>query len=108
MNLIKLLAILDGSQRDFGNGAIVCLVAILIVFSVLLVIILATSVVSIIINKLQSKAKVEPVMNNPVSKSSLAIDVNDEDMMAAILVATIDYRNEVKQDVRVVSVREVK
>ena len=108
MNLIKLLAILDGSQRDFGNGAIVCLVAILIVFSVLLVIILATSVVSIIINKLQNKAKVEPVMNNSVNKPSLAIDVNDEDMMAAILVATIDYRNEVKQDVRVVSVREVK
>ena len=108
MNLIKLLAILDGNQRDFGNGAIVCLVAILIVFSVLLVIILATSVVSIIINKLQSKTKVESVMNNPVSKPSLAIDVNNEDMMAAILVATIDYRNEVKQDVRVVSVREVK
>ena len=40
MNLIKLLAIMDGSLKyDFGNGAIVCLVAILIVFSVLLVII---------------------------------------------------------------------
>ena len=31
-----------------------------------------------------------------------------EDMMAAILVATIDYRNEVKEDVKVISVKEVK
>ena len=49
---------------------------------------------------LQSK----PVVNN----NSVAIDINDEDMMAAILVATIDYRNEVKEDVKVINVREVK
>ena len=35
-------------------------------------------------------------------------NITDDDMMAAVLVATIDYRNEVKKDVRLVSVKEVK
>ena len=29
-------------------------------------------------------------------------------MMVAVLVASIDYRNEIKKDVRVVSVKEIK
>ena len=35
-------------------------------------------------------------------------DITDEDMMAAVLVATIDYHEETQQDVKVVSVREIK
>ena len=110
MNLFNILAIMDGSKKyDFGNGAIVCLVAIIIVFTVLLVIIAASALVSKLIERFV-KEEAKPVLkNNPtVRNDSIAIDINDEDMMAAILVATIDYRNEIKKDVKVISVREVK
>lgn len=109
MNLFNILAIMDGTQRNFGEGAIVCLTAILIVFSVLLIIIGASSLISLIINKFSKKEnKVATVTNNPSESKSLSINVEDEDMMAAVLVATIDYRNEIKKDVKVISVREVK
>jgi Na+-transporting methylmalonyl-CoA/oxaloacetate decarboxylase gamma subunit len=109
MNLFNILAIMDGTQRNFGEGAIVCLTAILIVFSVLLIIIGASSLISLIINKFSKKEnKVATVTNNPSESKSLSINVEDEDMMAAILVATIDYRNEIKKDVKVISIREVK
>lgn len=100
--------IMDGSlYYDFGNGAIVCLIAILLVFIVLLVIIAISACISKVIDYVISKQKVE----NPVEEKkeeSLVIDVNNEDMMAAILVSSIDYRNEIKKDVKVVSIREVK
>ena len=35
-------------------------------------------------------------------------DIKDEEMMAAALVATIDYHEETKEDVRVVSIKEIK
>ena len=111
MNLFNILAIMDGTQRNFGEGAIVCLTAILIVFAVLLIIIGASSLISLIINKFsksKKENKVATVTNNPSESKSLSINVEDEDMMAAILVATIDYRNEIKKDVKVISVREVK
>lgn len=110
MNLIKLLAILDGSLKyDFSNGAIVCLVAILIVFSVLLTIIGITTGVFGLLNKFTKEEKVVPAaVTNNTTNNSVSVNIDDEDMMAAILVATIDYRNEVKEDVKVINVREVK
>ena len=109
MNLYNVLAILDGSQRSFKEGAIVCLVAILIVFTVLLLIIAISSLVSKLIDKFDKEEVKNVATNTPVAQNNeIAIDINDEDMMAAILVATIDYRNEVKEDVKVISVKEVK
>ena len=109
MNLYNVLAILDGSQRSFKEGAIVCLIAIVIVFAVLLLIIAISSLVSKLIDKFDKEAVKPIATNTPVVKNNkVAIDINDEDMMAAILVATIDYRNEVKEDVKVISVKEVK
>ena len=109
MNLYNVLAILDGSQRSFKEGAIVCLVAILIVFTVLLLIIAISSLVSKLIDKFDKEEVKKVATTTPVAQNNeIAIDINDEDMMAAILVATIDYRNEVKEDVKVISVKEVK
>ena len=109
MNLYNVLAILDGSQRSFKEGAIVCLIAIVIVFAVLLLIIAISSLVSKLIDKFDKEEVKNVATNTPVVKNNkVAIDINDEDMMAAILVATIDYRNEVKEDVKVISVKEVK
>lgn len=111
MNIYNILAILDGNkEHDFANGAIVCLVAVLLVFTVLLVIIGATSLISKLINKfVKDEPKIVTTSNNVVTNNNtVAVNIDDEDMMAAILVATIDYRNEVKEDVKVKSVREVK
>lgn len=105
------LAILDGSKEGaeaLGEGALCALVAVLIVFSVLAVIILVSNLVSLAINsKKETKTEVTNNDNNVVANTT-TVDYNDEDVMAAILVATIDYRNEIKKDVKVLNVREVK
>ena len=40
-------------------------------------------------------------------KAFTAADIKDEDMMVAALVASIDYREETKENVRVVSVKQI-
>ena len=115
MNYLNILAIMDGSKKyDFGNGAIGAILSILIVFTVLLIIIGITTLIFKILGLFEMKAEIDKYKqekqnsNSDDKKSFVNIDTNDDDLMAAILVATIDYRQEVKQDVRVVSVREVK
>lgn len=53
----------------------------------------------------KNKKTKEPIVEEkqPVSIK----DIKDDDMMAAVLVATIDYATEVKQDVRLVSIRQI-
>ena len=46
------------------------------------------------------------MQETPAARSLL--DVNDEDAVVAALIASIDYRQENKTDVRVLSVREVR
>jgi hypothetical protein len=49
-----------------------------------------------------------PVVSTPQPRPSLKLeDIKDDDMMAAALVATIDYYEETKQDVRVVSIKQI-
>ena len=43
-----------------------------------------------------------------VSENVSRLDPDDEDAVVASLIASIEYRNEVKKDVRIVSVREVR
>lgn len=59
--------------------------------------------------KFLSKKKVdytEPVKVEPVKKISIE-DIKDEDMMVAALVATIDYAEEVKTDIRLISIKQI-
>lgn len=101
--------IIDGNARhDYGSGVIVCLISILMVFIVLFVIIGISAGVSKIIDKFLINEAISNDDDNKEEKESLEIDVNDEDQMVAILVSSIDYRNEIKKDVKVVRVREVK
>ena len=44
----------------------------------------------------------------PVTPVVSHLDLNDEDATVAALVASIDYRNKTKKNIRVVSIREVK
>ena len=115
MNFLKLL-VDKTSQMDPGEGALYSVVSILMVFLILLVIIGVTSLVfkayGLFDLKKELDAKksssVEEVKPATVPSSNKEVVISDDDMMAAVLVATIDYRNEIKKDVRVVNVREIK
>lgn len=56
--------------------------------------------------KVKEEKVVAPKVNN-VKPSLKMEDIKDEDMMVAALVASIDYHNETKQDVKVVSIKEL-
>ena len=43
-----------------------------------------------------------------INSAQIVGNIEDEDMMVAVLIATIDYRKEINKDVRVVNVKEVK
>lgn len=56
-------------------------------------------------NKKETVETIVPVVE---PKKPITIDdIKDEDMMVAALVATIDYANETKQDVRLISIRQI-
>ena len=100
------------TDMSIGDGAILSLVSILMVFAILLIIIGITSLVFKIVRMFEERVKEknavvtdEKVSSTPVTKS---VEIVDDDMMAAVLVATIDYQSEIKKDVRLISVREVK
>ena len=86
-------------------------ICVLIVFSML--ILLALVVAAFEWFKPKKKAPAQEVVEDvaPVQyaqPSSLKLeDIKDEDMMVAALVATIDYHEETKQDVRVVSIKQI-
>ncbi len=49
-----------------------------------------------------------PKVETPRVRKQIKLeDIKDEDMMVACLIATIDYANEIKEDVHLVSVREL-
>lgn len=106
-------AIIDGGKTyDWANSAIAAVVSIVLVFVVLLIIIGITFLVFKLIGVFEMKKKVEAAAKalNGTSgdADSCKLDENDEDMVAAALVATIDYRNEIKKDVKLVSIKEIK
>ena len=105
-------AIPKESKISVGEGALYSILAIAMVFAILLIIIGITTLVFKITGlfdlkkeldaaKKASQGEVAPASNEEVS-------IKDDDMMAAVLVATIDYRLTHKSDVRVVSVKEIK
>ncbi len=95
------------TQIGLGDAAIYSLVAMVLVFAVLLILIGVTYLIFKLLDLFDSrKKKGEPKVEE---KSSVVepVEINDEDKMVAVLVASIDYRNEIKKDVKVVSVKEL-
>jgi hypothetical protein len=63
-------------------------------------------------NKIVENRTIEQTLVKPMvvesEKKKLSIeDIKDEDMMVAALIATIDYTNETKKDVRLVSIKQM-
>ena len=95
------------SRYDFVTGGIVAVVSILMVFLILVLIIFLTELVAKAMGN--DEEKEETVVETKVVKPSVEhLDLNDEDATVAALVASIDYRNKTKKNIRVVSIREVK
>ena len=82
--------------NNFGDAVIISLLCIAVVFAVLIVIALLMG----LLNKIRALDVKETVTLRDGT-------VADEDMMAAILVATIDYRKERKEDVKVISAKRI-
>lgn len=112
MNSLLFLAVFDGSgyirggEITFGMACIIALVAILIVFAILAIIICAVKIMQLCFkgSKGKKEATEEPKEEAISEKNT---NIEDDDMMAAVLVATIDYANETKKDVRLKSVKRI-
>lgn len=93
---------------NYADGGIVVLICMVIVFIMLAILYGITSLLKYLAPKAKNEVKEtmeEPVVSKPVFSIN---DITDDDMMAAALVATIDYHNECKKDVRVVSIKEIR
>lgn len=98
------LAIYD-KDITVGDSLLIALISMLLVFIVLTIIYGIVSLMKYI--KIKDNPE-EEVSNQPVFERNKNVEIKDDDMMAAVLVATIDYVNETKKDVRLVSVEEIK
>ncbi len=107
-----LLALIDGNKRDFGDGALVSVLAIVLVFTILAIIIAATYAIGKAIEKKASQnsqqAQKETVSTAVAQTNNVKLDLSDEDAVVATLVASIDYREKTKKDFKVISVKEIK
>ena len=88
--------------ETFGiiDALLVALISIIIVFVVLATIIICSNIFSKAMDVVDKKTNI-----NPRKENSLLND--DEDAVAAALVATIDFYKEYKKDARLVSIRRV-
>ena len=85
------------------DGLVPALIAILMVFAILVLIIFCVNLLKLVNKK---DVKEEITEKNPQKVLTIE-DITDEDMMAAALIATIDYASETKKDVRLVSIKQI-
>ena len=92
-----------------GQSLLYSIVAIAGVFLILLIIVLCVNILSLIkyrdTNESKAEAKVQAL--SQTSSIDPALVEADDDMMAAVLVASIDFYNETKQNARCVSVKQI-
>lgn len=102
MNLIAILeAVFDKNDvLQIPEALLVSLLAVIIVFSVLLVIILVSGGFSKGLETVDKKTKILPKEENKILE-------DDEDAVVASLVATIEFHKETKQDARLKSIKRI-
>lgn len=100
---------LYAKYMTFAEAGIVAVVCMAIVFGMLALIAGIISLFKFIAPKEEAKPVVKPTAPQvQAARPALKLeDIKDEDMMAAALVATIDYHEETKEDVRVVSIKQI-
>lgn len=107
MNLF-LAPLLDGNNGDLLKGGLAALMTMVFVFLILAVIVFVSYFIGKGINKVSEKAKTAKPQVKEETKTKTPLDLNDEDAVVAALVASIDFRNQIKKDVKVVSIKEIK
>ena len=108
--LFSIVEISDKPGQAFLDGLLPALVCILIVFFILIFIYLLVALLNKIkaLDVKQEKVVQEATTTNKSSSEKIKIeDIEDDDMMAAVLVATIDYQKETQSDVRLVRVKRI-
>ena len=104
-------AIDKGTTITVGEGALYSILAIAMVFAILLIIIGITTLAFKLTGLFDLKKELDAAKKAGQAESAPAsteeVSIKDDDMMAAVLVATIDYRLTHKSDVRVVSVKQI-
>ena len=108
-----LLSLISGFGKDLGQGGLVSVIAILLVFAILAVIIAITFGAGKLIDSYAKKddatKQTKPqTTNSATTQSKIDVDMNDEDAIVATLVASIDYRQQTKKDIKVISIKEIK
>lgn len=99
---------IDFVNPGFVDSCLISLICVAIVFAMLALLWGICSLFKLIPQKKEEAPAKAPVASAPAERKSISIDdIKDEDMMVAALVATIDYRNEKKEDVRVTSIKEL-
>jgi Na+-transporting methylmalonyl-CoA/oxaloacetate decarboxylase gamma subunit len=101
--------VLYAKYMTFAEAGIVAVVCMAIVFGMLALIAGIIALFKFVAPKEEEKQVVKPTTPQVVAaRPALKLeDIKDEDMMAAALVATIDYHEETKEDVRVVSIKQI-
>ena len=92
-----------------GQSLLYSIVAIAGVFLILLIIVLCVNILSLIKYRDTNETKAEvttQAVSQPSSVNPALVEA-DDDMMAAVLVASIDFYNETKQNARCVSVKQI-
>lgn len=92
------------SFADAGLVVVVCVAIVFAMLALLCGIVTLFKYIAPKANKTENKKEDKPVVQKQQIKLE---DIKDEDMMVAVLVASIDYHEETQQDVRVVSVKEL-
>lgn len=101
------LAIYDGANfgaDNFGEAVVITLVAMFLVFAILLILYVLIS----LLKKLNVESKEElQEAQGKVIREPLDFETMDEDMKVAALVATIDYKSELNEDAKLVSIKRI-
>ena len=98
---------LANAEISFFDSLTITAICVLIVFAMLILLALIVAAFELF-NKKQPVVEEAAAPVQYTQPSSLKLeDIKDEDMMVAALVATIDYHEETKQDVRVVSIKQI-
>lgn len=102
--------IVPTDEVNLSTGGIIALVSIAMVFTILAIIIFLTWFINRGIQGVGQLVK-KPGKSKKIpqqTEEKVSVDLKDEDAVVAVLVASIDYRNETHKNVKVVSVKEIK
>lgn len=89
--------------------ALICIIVVFIILAIVMAIVMVLNHIKTSKKNINNSevTKMKNTNVSPVNKTMKLEDIKDEEMMVAVLIATIDYRKETKKDVRLINVKQV-